>query len=164
MPESEMLKMPVYLLEFQTRIKVPPQVVYDHLSDPHNFVGLQPLLTHVEAVQFGELNGVRSVSYTTVEAFRRMNIVLYRNRIRVQSFFTRPPYQINVVVHSFPNITLNVEYTFAPLGDGVHVKEEMQIQAHALLAKFVISEATKAQTALLENLKHRLEGAPTKIS
>ena len=156
--------MPVYTLEFQTQIKVPPQVVYDHLSDPHNFVGLQPLLTHVEAVQFGELDGVKSVSYTTVEAFRRMNIVLYRNRIRVRSVFTRPPHQIDVVVHSFPNITLNVEYTFAPLDDGVHVKEVMQIQTHALLAKFVINEATKAQTALLENLKYRLENSQAKIS
>ena len=66
--------------------------------------------------------------------------------------------QINVAVHSFPNITLNVEYTFTPLENGVHLKEVMQIHTHALLAKFVISEATKAQTALLENLKNRLEG------
>lgn len=155
--------MPIYTLEFQTQIKVPSQVVYDHLSDPHNFVGLQPLLTHVEAVQFGEQDGVKNVSYTTVEAFRWMDIVLYRNRIRVHSAFTKPPHQINVTVHSFPNITLNVEYTFTPLENGVHLKEVMQIHTHALLAKFVINEATKAQTALLENLKNRLESAPSKL-
>lgn len=156
--------MPIYSLEFQAHIKAPSQKVYDHLSEPHNFVGLQPLLTHVEAVQFNEQKGIKSVSYTTVEAFRRMGVVLYRNRIHVQSVFTKPPYQMNMMVHSFPNITLNVEYTFTPQDEGVLVKETMQIQTHALLAKFVISEATKAQTTLLENLKNRLESVSSKLA
>ncbi len=156
--------MPVYTLEFQVHIKTPPQMAYDHLRDPHNFVGLQPLLTHVEAVQFGELDGMKSVSYTTVEAFRWMNIVLYRNRIRVQAVFTDPPRQINMVVHSFPNITLNVEYTFMPQGGGVLVRETMKIHTHVLLAGFVTSEAAKAQNALLKNLKDRLEGIQPKLA
>ncbi len=42
--------MSIYNLEFQAQINVLPQVIYEHLSDPHHFVGLQPLLTHVEAV------------------------------------------------------------------------------------------------------------------
>jgi len=152
--------MPVYNLEFQMQIKVQPQVVYEHLRDPHNLVGLQPLLTHVDAVQSdGDGQGV---SYETVEAFRWMNLVLYRNRIRVRAVFTDPPRQMKMAVRSFPNITLNVDYTFTPQGDGVLVKEAMQIHAHAWLAKFVTSEATKAQTALLENLKHRLENLPAK--
>lgn len=150
--------MPEYNLEFQTNIKVLPQAVYDHLCDPHNLVGLQPLLTHVDAVQVEE----QGVSYETVEAFRWMNIVLYRNRIRVQTTFTNPPYQLQMAVHSFPDITLNVEYTFTAQDGGVLVKETMQIHTHAWLAGFVISEATKAQTALLANLKDRLEGVPAK--
>ncbi len=151
--------MPIYNLEFQTKIKVSSQVVYDHLADPHNFVGLQPLLTHVDAVQFGEQGGMKSVSYETVEAFRWMGMVLYRNRIRVQTVFTDPPRQFNTLVHSFPGITLNVEYSFVPQDEGVLVKELMQIRVHAGLAKFVTSEAAKAQTALLENLKRRMESA-----
>jgi hypothetical protein len=84
--------------------------VYDHLRDPHNLVGLQPLLTHVENVQASET----SVSYDTVEAFRWLGIVLYRNRIHVQTTFTDPPWRLETVVHSFPNITLQVGYTFTP--------------------------------------------------
>jgi len=148
--------MPVYKLEFQTQIKVQPQVVYDHLCDPRNLVGLQPLLTQVDAVQPDD----HGVSFETVEAFRWMNVVLYRNRIRVQAVFTDPPCQMKMVVRSFPNITLNVDYTFTPQGDGVLVKEAIQVHTHARLAKFVTSEATKAQTALLENLKNRLEAFP----
>ncbi len=150
--------MPEYNLEFQTNIKVLPQVAYDHLCDPHNLVGLQPLLTHVDAVQFDG----QGVSYETVEAFRWMNIVLYRNRIRVRAAFTNPPYQMKMVVHSFPNITLNVEYTFTAQDEGVLVEETMQIHTHAWLAGFVIGEATKAQTALLANLKDRLESVLAK--
>jgi hypothetical protein len=149
--------MPIYNLEFQTQIKALPQVVYDHLSDPHNFVGLQPLLTHVEAVQFGEQDGLKNVSYATVEAFRGMGVVLYHNRIQVKTTFTDPPLQFTTTVHSFPNITLHVEYTFELMDGGTLVKERMQIHVHSWLAGFVTSEATKAQTALLANLKKRLE-------
>ncbi len=84
--------------------------------------------------------------------------MLYRNRIQVQTTFTSPPLQFTTTVHSFPNITLHVEYTFESLNEGTLVKEEMQIHVHSWLAGFVTSEATKAQTALLTNLKKRLEG------
>lgn len=133
-------------------------MIYDHLRDPHSFVGLQPLLTHVEAVHFDQRDGKRMVSYDTVEAFRGMGIVLYRNRIHVQTVFTNPPQQFDTVVHSFPNITLNVEYNFSQQDGGTLVKETMHIQMYAWLAKFVTNEATKAQTAVLANLKKRLEG------
>lgn len=149
--------MPVYNLEFQTEIKASPQAAHDHLSDPHHLIGLQPLLTHVETVQFGEQDGIKNVSYETVEAFRWMSIVLYRNRIHVQTVFTNPPLQFNTVAHSFPNITLNVEYNFTAQDGGALVKEAMQIHTHSILSKFVIGEAIKAQTALLANLKNRLE-------
>ena len=149
--------MPVYNLEFQIRINVPAKTAYEHLNDPHNFVGLQPLLTHVDAVKFGQQDGCKAVSYETVEAFRWLGIVLYRNRIRVQTVFTRPPEKFNTVVHSVPNITLHVEYAFTPKDNGVLIKEAMQVHTYAWLAKFVISQATSAQNMLLANLKNRLE-------
>lgn len=146
--------MPVYPLAFETEIKLPPQTVYDHLRDPRNFVGLQPLLTHVENIQAAET----SVSYDTVEAFRWLGIVLYRNRIHVQTKFTDPPRHFETVVHSFPKITLHVGYTFTPHGAGTLLREEMRITCHAWLAGFVTEQAARAQTALLRNLKTRLEG------
>jgi len=151
--------MPDYFLEFTAHINVPPGTVYDHLSDPHNFVGLQPLLTHVEAVHFYERDGRRSVSYDTVEAFRWKDLVLYRNRIRVQTVFTDPPGHFETVVHSFPKITLRVDYTFTSHDGGTLVREAMYISCHAWLAKFVTDQAARAQTALLANLKERLETA-----
>jgi hypothetical protein len=149
--------MPVYNLEFQIFINVPAEVAYDHLNDPHHYVGLQPLLTHVDKVKFGKQDGLKTVSYETVEAFRWKGIVLYRNRIRVQTVFTLPPKKLNTVVHSFPNITLNVEYTFTPKDNGVLINETVQIHTAAWLAKFVTGEATRVQNKILENLKNRLE-------
>ncbi len=149
--------MPVYNLEFQVHINAPAKAAYEHLNDPHNFVGLQPLLTHVDNVKLGEQDGCKTVSYETVEAFRWLGIVLYRNRIRVQTVFTNPPEKFNTIVHSFPNITLYVQYTFTPKDNGVLIKETMQVHAYEWLAKFVISQATGAQNTLLANLKNRLE-------
>lgn len=145
--------MPIYLLGFEIQINVTPQTVYDHLRDPHNLVGLQPLLTHVENVQASH----SSVSYDTVEAFRWLGIVLYRNRIHVQTTFIDPPQRFETVVHSFPNITLQVGYAFKPQAGGTLLRESVQISCHAWLAGFVTVQATRAQTALLENLKSRLE-------
>jgi hypothetical protein len=147
--------MPTYSLDFEIQINVPPQTVYDHLRDPHNLVGLQPLLTHVENVQASET----SVSYDTVEAFRWLGIVLYRNRIHVQTVFTDPPKNFETVVHSFPNITLHVGYTFTPQAGGTLLRESVRISCHAWLAKFVTVQASQAQTTLLSNLKKRLEGS-----
>lgn len=149
--------MPNYKLEFQININAPIEVVYEHLNDPHHYVGLQPLLTHVDAVKFGEQDGCKTVSYETVEAFRWQGIVLYRNRIRVQTVFTRPPEQLNTVIHSFPNITLNVEYIFTPKDNGVLINETMQVHTYAWLEKFVTNEAARVQNILLANLKNRLE-------
>lgn len=149
--------MPIYKLEFQTNINASLQTVYEHLRNPQNFVGLQPLLTHVENIQHQEQDGRQSVGYDTVEAFRWLGFVLYKNRIRVQTVFTNPPHQLNTVVHSFPNINIHVEYLFTTQGEGTLVKETMQIEVSAWLAKFVTTQATQAQTALLANLKNRLE-------
>jgi hypothetical protein len=150
--------MPIYSLDFEVQINVPPQTVYDHLRDPRNFVGLQPLLTHVENIQTSDLHGKPSVSYDTVEAFRWLGIVLYRNRIHVRTVFTDPPMRFETGVHSFPNITLHVEYTFTPQGNGTLLREVMRISCHAWLAGFVTDQATRAQTTLLSNLKRRLDG------
>ena len=149
--------MPVYKLEFQIYINVPARIAYEHLNDPRNFVGLQPLLTHVDAVKFGEQGGSKTVSYETVEAFRWLGIVLYRNRIHVRTVFTRPPEQFETTVHSFPNITLNVDYTFTPKDGGVVVGEVMRVNTYTWLAKFVTGETTRVQNILLANLKNRLE-------
>lgn len=149
--------MPIYNLEFQIHINASAGTVYEHLNDPHHFVGLQPLLTHVDSVKFGEQDGCKTASYETVEAFRWQGIVLYRNRIRVQTVFTRPPEKINMVIKSFPNIALNVEYTFTPKDNGVLIRQTMEVHTAAWLARFVLSEATRAQNVLLANLKNRLE-------
>ncbi len=149
--------MPIYTLEFQTHIHASPQALYEHLQNPQNFIGLQPLLTQVERVRYQEKDGVQTVAYDTVEAFRWHGLVLYKNRIHAQTVFTQPPYQFHTVVHSFPNIVLHVEYRFTPQNGQTLVQEITQITTHAWLAKFVTTQAAKAQTALLANLKKRME-------
>lgn len=150
--------MTLYSLQFEIQIRQPANVIYDHLRNPHNFVGLQPLLTHVEAVQHGGQDGKQTVSYDTVEAFRWFGIALYRNRIHVTTVFTNPPHRFETVVYSVPNIVLNVGYDLLPQSGGTLLRETMQIQVHSWLSKFVLAQATRAQTTLLSNLKERLDG------
>lgn len=149
--------MTLYMLYFEIQINQPVDVIYDHLREPYNYIGLQPLLTHVESVQPGEQDGKQTVSYDTVEAFRWLGVVLYRNRIRVKTVFTNPPYRFETMVHSVPNIVLNVGYDLLPQNGGTLLKETMQIRVYSWLSKFVLAQATQAQKALLTNLKERLE-------
>lgn len=149
--------MPIYKLEFTKQISADPETIYQHLSQPNNLIGLQPLLTRVDRIQPFEQNSRKAVSYETVEAFRWKGITLYENRIRVNTIFTDPPVRFETTVKSFPNINLLVTYTLRPIERGTLVTEEMQIECHSWLAGFVTSEARKAQTALLENLRSRLE-------
>jgi hypothetical protein len=147
-------------LRFTIDIARPVSVVYDHLAHPQNFLGLQPLLIDMSPIRAAIEDGLPVRSYETVEAFRLGGRVVYRNRIRVKMTLTRPPEQINTLVHSPGGVTLNVQYLFTPENDGTRLTEIMEVRMPFLLASFVVSQATQAQTAVLERLKARLEAAP----
>lgn len=151
-------------LQFTTYITRPISEVYDHMADPHNLIGLQPLLIEMSPVQSTRVNGVIVQTYETIEAFRLGGYNVYRNRIRVRTTLTRPNEQIDSLVHSPGGVTLDVGYTFTPQAGasqcgGTQLTEVMEINAPRLMAGFVVRQATLAQQAVMQRLKARLEAA-----
>jgi hypothetical protein len=138
----------------------PLSAVYDHLAQPQNFLGLQPMLIEMSPVGETVENHLLVRSYDTVEAFRVGKRAVYRNRIRVKMTLTRPPEQIDTLVHSPGGVTLNVRYMFTPENDGTRLTEIMEVRTPRLLASFVVSQATQAQNIVMERLKVRLEAEP----
>ena len=147
-------------LLFNIDIARPISVVYDHLAQPQNFLGLQPLLIEMSPITATVENGWPVRSYETVEAFRVGGRVVYRNRIRVKMTLPRPPEQIDTIVHSPGGVTLTVQYLFTSEKDGTRLTEIMEIHTPRLLAGFVVQQATQAQNTVMQRLKARLEAAP----
>ncbi len=146
-----------HTLEFTVHIRRPVAVVYDHLAQPANFTGLQPLLTSISTVQEIQVDGRRGCQYETVETFRIGSFPVLHNLIRVQTVLTEPDVQIDSVVHSKPNIRLDVRYRFTSIGVETGLVEKMLILAPAWVSGYVIRTAQQAQEQTLTNLKQRLE-------
>ena len=146
-------------LEFTVHIRRPVSVVYDHLAQPTNFIGLQPLLTSISSVQEIYVNNKRGYKYETVETFRIGPIPVLNNRIRVQTVLTELDQQIDSVVQSKPKIRLDVHYQFTSLADETDVVEQMLTSAPAWVSGYVVRTARQVQEQTLANLKRRLENS-----
>jgi hypothetical protein len=144
-------------LEFQITIDQPVPIVYAHLADPANFLGLQPLLTSMSSIQEAIVDRRRVCRYETVETFRLGSIPLLHNRIQVETTLTEVDRRIDTRVRSFPNIALQVSYDFVAEGQNTLLTERMEITVARWLAGFVVRQATQAQQQTLANLKARLE-------
>lgn len=144
-------------LEFMVHIRRPVSVVYDHLTQPANFIGLQPLLSSISSIQEININNKRGYSYETVETFRIGAIPVLNNRIHVRTVLTEPDRQLDTVVQSKPHIRLDVQYRFTPLGEETSLVEIMLITVPAWIRGYVVHTARQVQEQTLANLKHRLE-------
>jgi hypothetical protein len=144
-------------LEFTVHIPLPVSAVYDHLTQPANFIGLQALLSTISSVRETEINNKRGCSNETIETFRIGTIPVLNDRIRVQTVMTEPYRQLDTVVQSKPNICLDVHYQFTSLGDETGLVEKMLISVSAWVSSYMVRTARRVQEQTLANLKHRLE-------
>jgi hypothetical protein len=144
-------------LEFTVHIRRPVSVVYCHLAQPTNFIGLQPLLSSISSVQEIQVDHRCGYRYDTVETFRIGAIPVLNNRIHVQTMLTEPDRQIDSIVHSKPNIRLDVRYQFTSLGAETDLVEQMLISVPAWVSRYVVRTAQQVQQQTLANLKQRLE-------
>ncbi len=144
-------------LEFTVHIQRPVPLVYSHLAQPANFIGLQPLLTSISPIEEFIVHGRPGCRYETVETFRIGPVPLLNNRIRVQTVLTEPDRQIDTIVHSNPNIRLDVQYRFTAVGEETGLVEQMRISAPAWVRGYVVRTARRVQEQTLANLKQRLE-------
>lgn len=134
--------------------------VYDHLSQPINMIGLQPLLTEMDVLEEKEDKaGVILRPFETVETFRWLGIPILRNRILSVIHLTRPKEQLEFHVYSKPKIEIIFKYA---LKESNHTRTQIIQTVHfikvsKLLENFVVRQANLAQRALLSNLKVRLD-------
>lgn len=134
--------------------------IYDHLSEPLNMIGLQPLLTTLDVMkEQTDENGITLRPFYTVEVFRWAGIPLMRNRIYSVIHLTKPRDELEFHVFSKPNIKIVFKYAFVQYNDlRTHITQTILFeQVSKLLEDFVFDQAVKAQRALLTNLKVRLE-------
>ena len=146
--------------ELNIFIECARDTVYDHLSQPINMIGLQPLLTEMDVLEEKEdADGVILRPFETVETFRWLGIPIFRNRILSVIHLTRPKELLEFHVYSKPNIEIVFKYALkesnlsrTQITQTVHF-----IKVGKLLENFVVGQANQAQRALLSNLKVRLD-------
>lgn len=139
-------------------ICAPPAAVFAHLSEPRNFVGLQPLLVELRETRRGsDPEGRPTRRFETVEKLRLAGIVPFRNRIEGLLTLVSDDEAIEVEVWSRPRLVLRSHYRFSPEAGGTRVAERVTIDCPGLLARLVRRQAERAHDRLLAALKERLE-------
>ena len=134
--------------------------VYDHVSEPLNMIGLQPLLTTIDVLkEQTDESGITLRPFYTVEVFRWAGIPLMRNRIYSVIHLTKPKDELEFHVYSKPNIKIVFKYDFVQYNDlRTHITQTINFErVSKLLEGLVFDQAVKAQRALFTNLKVRLE-------
>ena len=143
-------------LQFQANFSQPGSLIYDHLADPRNFIGLQPLLVSISEVQETQQCSLRCLSYETVEEFIFLGFIKYHNHIRVNLQLTDPGKRMDAFVISPGAVKLHVEYHFQTNEHGSTLNEIFHVEAPGLMMGFVTQQAAQAQTTVLDRLQKRL--------
>ncbi len=133
------------------------QAVYDHLSEPSSYLGLQVLLTSMSEVLVStNSHGQITKRYSTVETFRCLGLPLYRNRIQVEMTLVEPGRTLVSRVRSAPKLDITATYSFVAEGEGTRLTLSFEILVSTWLAKGVTAEALRVQKLVMAKLKERL--------
>ena len=146
--------------ELNIFIDRPQAEVYEHVAQPINMIGLQPLLTTIDVLkEQKDSNGVILRPFQTVQTFRWLALPILRKKIYSAIHLTQPPNELEIHVFSKPNVKIVYRYVFQETEEGrTHLVQKVTFeQVSKLLEELVFEQAIKAQRALLTNLKVRLE-------
>jgi len=140
--------------EVEVVVAAPPRVVFEHLRDPRNYVGLSPLVVEVRGIR----EEPDAVHYVAVERFRFAGLT-YDNLIRVElRADDSDPSRLWVGgdVDSPGNVQLRYGSTITPEGDGSRVVDRIDVTAPFGLRRFAIGRASEVQVARGRILAQRL--------
>lgn len=141
-------------------INRPPQEIYEHLAEPINMIGLQPLLTTIDVLkEQKDGDGITLRPLYMLITYRWLGLPILRNRVYVVLHLTKPFDELELHVFSRPGLHVVFEYQFQEMEDGhTHLIQTLRFEKVNLLFKaIVLSQANQTQRALLANLKVRLE-------
>jgi hypothetical protein len=137
-----------------------PAALYDYLSDPRNYKGLQPFVIDVRDVVYDtDAQGKTFSRSVTVERFHFLRFIRYDNPIRVRLTMTEPNEVLESHVDSPGWTQVHFRATFRPEAGGTRISESVTIQMPRLLQGYVVKQARFAQRLRFTNLKALFEGA-----
>jgi hypothetical protein len=134
--------------------------VYDHLAQPLNMIGLQPLLTEINVLkEKKDEDGVLLRPFHMVETFRWTGLPIFKNKIYSVIHLTKPRDELEVRVYSKLKTEIIFRYIFKQSNDNrTQITQTVQfVKVNKLLESIMTYRAKQAQRALLSNLKVRLE-------
>ena len=147
--------------ELNIFIDRPRNEVYDHVSEPINMIGLQPLMTTIDILkEQKDSNQVVLRPLSRVETHRWLGLPIWRNRVYSVIHLSRPKEELELHIFSTHGTQIVYRYFFneSDEGDRTHLIQRVSFEkVNMLLENFVFNQAIKAQRALLTNLKVRLE-------
>jgi hypothetical protein len=137
-----------------------PQEVYEHMAEPINMIGLQPLLTTIDVLkEQKDANGVLLRPFYMLITYRWLGLPIFRNRVYTVMHLKKPFHELELHVFSHPGIHFVLEEQFQEMEEGhTHLTQTIRFEkVHPLFRTIVLSQANQTQRALLANLKVRLE-------
>jgi hypothetical protein len=147
--------------ELNIFIDRPRDEVYEHIAEPINMIGLQPLMTTIDILK--EQKDARDVvlrPFYMVETHRWMGIPYRRSRVYSVIHLTRPKEELELHVFRRFGTTIVYRYFFNKSDEGnrTHLIQRVHFEkVNKVLENYVFTQAINAQRALLTNLKVRLE-------
>jgi hypothetical protein len=146
--------------ELNIFIDRPERVIYEHMAEPINMIGLQPRLTTIDVLQEQkDAKGVVLRPFHIMETYRWGGLPFFRNRLYMVLHLTKPYDLLEAHVYSWPDIHIVYNYTFYEAeGNRTHLVQKVDFeQVSRMLESIVFDQAIKTQRAFLTNLKVRLE-------
>src|SRR5215216_4583323 len=146
--------------ELNIFIDCPREEVYEHVSQPIDMIGLQPLLTTIDILkEQKDGSGVVLRPFHMVLPFRWLKLPILRKKIYSAIHTTKPPSELEFHVFSKPDVNLIYHYFFHKTEEGgTHLIQKVRFEkVNKLLENLVFDQAIQAQRAMLANLKVRLE-------
>ena len=150
----------VQLENYTCFIQAPPAAIYEFLSDPEHYKGLQPFVVDVRDVVYGTDEDGRAISRSvTVERFHFLKFIGYDNPIHVLLTATKPNEVLDSHVDSPGWTRVHFQTMFQPENGGTRISENVAIHTPRLLQFYVVRQAKVAQHVRFTNLKALFESA-----
>ena len=134
--------------------------VYNHVAEPINMIGLQPLLTTIDILKEQKnADGVVLRPFYTVETHRWLGLPVRRNRIYTVIHLTKPHSELEFHIFRNSNNQIVLHFLFHESEEGrTHLTQRFRFEkVSRLFENLIFDQTLKAQRAFLTNLKVRLE-------
>ena len=134
--------------------------VYNHVAEPINMIGLQPLLTTIDILKEQKSSeGTVLRPFYTVETLRWLGLPVRRNRIYTVIHLTKPHSELEFHVFRKSNTQIVLDFLFQDSEEGrTHLTQRFRFEkVSRLLENLIFDQTVKAQRAFLTNLKVRME-------